>query len=270
MRLGFTALVTMLAVTPVLMASGSADALDRVRQQVLIEPLILEVGIGASRSGGDLGIEFNNRFFDSEHKSFSTTRGFVTLGVEAPGPRFGQTNVVFGARSQIFFDSQLFDVNFELPQHPNDQVRMTAKNAYNVMPFVGIDFPIDSLIGGQESQARLRILGGPTFSDQRLTVDLDAGGNHEVQSFDNVAVAPTIGVEVVATHLIVPSGQTVLLGGAFDVGIKAGGQVTFQRAVPSAGHIPLLNALFTQDRDVDASAQLLIFVTPHIVEPTDN
>ena len=270
MRFRFTVLVTMLAVAPVLLMSGSANALDRVQRQVFIEPLILDVGLGAGRSGGDLGIDFNNSFFDNEHKSFSTTRGFVTFGIETPGPRFGQTNIVFGARSQIFFDSQLFDVNFDLPQHPNDQVRMTGKNAFNVTPFVGLDVPIGSLIGAQESQVRLRILGGPTISDQRLTVDLDANGNHQVQSFDNLLVAPTIGVEVVATRVVVPSGQTIVLGGPVDVGVRAGGQVTFQHGVPSAGEIPLLNALFKQDRDVDVSAQLQIFVTPHIVESADN
>jgi hypothetical protein len=249
---------------------GSAQALDLPQPQIFRNTFIVDVGVGGSRTSGDLGIDFNNNFFNDQRMSFSTTRGFVTFGVETPGPRIGQSNLVFGARSQVFFNSELFNVNFDLPQRPNDQVRMIGRNAFNITPFVGIDLPIDRLISAQESQARVRIFGGPTFSDQRLTVDLDANGNHQVQSFDKLVSGVTVGVQAVSTRVLVPDGQTVLLGGPVDIGVRAGGQVTFQRGVPGFGDIPFLGALFTQHRNIDASVELQIFVTPRLVTPTDN
>jgi type IV pilus assembly protein PilQ len=247
-----------------LMAPAPAAAIDTPTRQVLIEPIIVEFGLGVNRASGDLGIDFRNVIFDDQKMSFSRTRGFVSLGVSALGPQIGSAaNVVVGIQSQIYFNSQLFDVTFELPQLPNDQVRMIGRNAVSVFPHAGIEFPF----GGSQFDARLRLLAGGAISDQKLTVELISNGSPERQTYNDLVISPSIAVEVAATRVFVPDGQTVLLGGPVNVGLKGSVQVTRVNNVPILGEIPLLGALITQHRNTEVSAQLQIFITPHIVGP---
>ncbi|WQI99720.1 type II secretion system protein GspD, partial [Acinetobacter schindleri] len=61
-------------------------------------------------------------------------------------------------------------------------------------------------------------------------------------------------------NVLVENGETVVLGGIFE-------QETLnqERKVPFLGDIPYLGRLFRQDTKSDNKRELLIFVTPRIV-----
>jgi Bacterial type II and III secretion system protein len=240
---------------------SSAFAIDRPVQQVLINATILEVGVGASSASGNLGFDTG---FNNEFKSFSTVRPFLGLGIETSGPSIGNTSVVVGARTQLFFEPKIFDVDF--PQFGGFDVNAVAKNYFNVTPFLGLDVPLP---GGPASAlgSYVRLFGGATIADQKLTVEIVNGANRDLLATSNVTVSPTVGLEIVS-NVIIPAGQTATLGG-LDVRLAAKTQVTFPQDVPGLGDVPFLGGVFRQERDPEVSGQLMILVTPRIVK-SDN
>jgi type IV pilus assembly protein PilQ len=74
---------------------------------------------------------------------------------------------------------------------------------------------------------------------------------------------PTINTSSVNTSALVDNGQTVVLGGIYE--INNSDPVV---KVPGLGDIPILGALFRQSTRINTKAELLIFVTPRILSQT--
>ena len=99
--------------------------------------------------------------------------------------------------------------------------------------------------------------------DDRVIMDLDVHKDNvgELVSFGSGLSAPSIDTREVQSQLLVDNGQTVVLGGIYET-TKAT-QVT---RVPFFSDIPVLGNLFKSTRDVDDRTELLIFVTPKILQ----
>jgi len=66
------------------------------------------------------------------------------------------------------------------------------------------------------------------------------------------------------TNLVVKDGQTIMLGGMlFQEDSKT------RRKVPFFGDLPLLGGLFRHKQDIQANSELLIFITPYVVEVSE-
>jgi type IV pilus assembly protein PilQ len=74
---------------------------------------------------------------------------------------------------------------------------------------------------------------------------------------------PTIDTRSINTSVLVDNGQTVVLGGIYEID-KSNTIVK----VPGLGDIPVLGALFRQSTRIVNKAELLIFVTPRILSAT--
>lgn len=74
------------------------------------------------------------------------------------------------------------------------------------------------------------------------------------------SAGPTIEVTKLETQVLVPDGETVVLGGIFQNNI-----LTSQSKVPLLGDIPVLGRLFRRDRNDETKRELLIFITPRIM-----
>ncbi|MCR6653413.1 MAG: type IV pilus secretin PilQ [Cellvibrionaceae bacterium] len=77
---------------------------------------------------------------------------------------------------------------------------------------------------------------------------------------ENTAAGPTIDVTKLETQVLVPDGQTVVLGGIFQNNV-----LTSQSKVPFLGDIPVLGRLFRKDVNSEDKRELLIFITPRIM-----
>jgi type II secretory pathway component GspD/PulD (secretin) len=66
------------------------------------------------------------------------------------------------------------------------------------------------------------------------------------------------------TNLVVKDGQTIMLGGML---FQEDSQTN--RKVPFLGDLPLLGALFRHKQDIQANSELLIFITPYVVETSE-
>jgi type II secretory pathway component GspD/PulD (secretin) len=66
------------------------------------------------------------------------------------------------------------------------------------------------------------------------------------------------------TNLVIQDGQTIMLGGMlFQEDSRT------RRKVPFFGDLPLIGWLFRHKQDIAANSELLIFVTPYVVETSD-
>jgi len=74
---------------------------------------------------------------------------------------------------------------------------------------------------------------------------------------------PTIDTRSINTSVLVDNGQTVVLGGIYEID-----KTNTIVKVPGLGDIPVLGALFRQTTRGDTKAELLIFVTPRILSST--
>jgi type IV pilus assembly protein PilQ len=99
--------------------------------------------------------------------------------------------------------------------------------------------------------------------DDRVIMDLDVHKDNvgEQVSFGAGLSAPSIDTREVQSQLLVDNGQTVVLGGIYET-TKAN-QVT---RVPFFSDIPVLGNLFKTTSEVDDRTELLIFVTPKILQ----
>ncbi len=73
--------------------------------------------------------------------------------------------------------------------------------------------------------------------------------------------APNIDVTSANTVVVTPNGQTIVIGG-----LISNTKSTAESKVPFLGDIPILGALFKATSKAEAKTELLMFLTPHIVE----
>jgi type IV pilus assembly protein PilQ len=99
--------------------------------------------------------------------------------------------------------------------------------------------------------------------DDRVIMDLDVHKDNvgEEVSFGRGLSAPSIDTREVQSQLLVDNGQTVVLGGIYETV-----QATQTNRVPFFSDLPIVGNLFKSTKDVDDRTELLIFVTPKILQ----
>jgi type IV pilus assembly protein PilQ len=99
--------------------------------------------------------------------------------------------------------------------------------------------------------------------DDRVIMDLDVHKDNvgDLISYGGGLSAPSIDTREVQSQLLVDNGQTVVLGGIYET--EKTNQVT---RVPFFSDLPFVGALFKSTIEVDDRSELLIFVTPKILQ----
>ncbi|HTL59049.1 MAG TPA: hypothetical protein VL361_25475 [Candidatus Limnocylindrales bacterium] len=108
-----------------------------------------------------------------------------------------------------------------------------------VTPFITPDNLVEMIVSPQISSI-----------DATLTVPISA----------NVS-APVIDVRSADTVAVTPDGQTVIIGG-----LMATTKSSTDTKIPVLGDIPVLGNLFKRKQRSDANTELIIFLTPHVVQ----
>ncbi|MFP4695145.1 type IV pilus secretin PilQ [Thiohalospira sp.] len=94
--------------------------------------------------------------------------------------------------------------------------------------------------------------------DGRIIMDLQINKDSVGEVFDGV---PSVDTREVTTQALVADGETVVLGGIYETE-----QSRETDKVPLLGDLPLLGGLFRHTQETNAKAELLIFVTPRLIE----
>jgi general secretion pathway protein D len=118
----------------------------------------------------------------------------------------------------------------------------------NVTPYIGNNGLVQMILQPQTSEL-----------DTSTPGQVIAYGSSFLQS--SPVYAPNIDIRSANTVVITPDGQTVVIGGLIGNTKSAN-----ESRVPFLGSIPLLGSLFKQTTKSNAKQELLIFLTPHIIE----
>lgn len=118
----------------------------------------------------------------------------------------------------------------------------------------------------QFKEAVLELKVTPTITaDDRVVLNLNVKKDAIAGFVDNPGGGrvPTLDKREISTEVLVDNGQTVVLGGVYEVS-----KSDTVKKVPMLGDIPVLGNLFKNKGRNDTKAELLIFVTPRILSDT--
>jgi general secretion pathway protein D len=108
-----------------------------------------------------------------------------------------------------------------------------------VTPFITSDGLVEMIVAPQVSSI-----------DATTSIPISQGVN-----------APVIDIRAANTVAVTPDGQTVILGG-----LMQNSKARTDTKIPLLGDIPLLGALFRRTQKNDTQTELMIFLTPHIIQ----
>lgn len=144
--------------------------------------------------------------------------------------------------------------------------RMITSNSHTAKIEQGVEIPFLELNDGTATvsfrKAVLKLEATPQITpDDRIIMDLSVhkDSQGETVSFGTLS-APTIDTRNIETQVLVDNGQTVVLGGIHET--TQSKQIT---RVPFFSDLPLIGQLFRTTANVDDRSELLIFVTPKIL-----
>ncbi len=150
--------------------------------------------------------------------------------------------------------------------------RVITADAHTARIEQGVEIPFLELDDGDATlkfrKAVLSLEVTPQITpDDRVIMDLDVhkdsrGSDVSFAAFNgNTLSAPTIDTRQVQSQLLVDNGQTVVLGGIYETV-----QSTQVTRVPFFSDIPIIGNLFKRTQTQDDRSELLIFVTPKILQ----
>ncbi|MGL6161011.1 type IV pilus secretin PilQ [Microbulbifer sp.] len=134
----------------------------------------------------------------------------------------------------------------------------------------GVEIPyVEATSSGAASvtfrEAVLKLNVTPQITpDNNIIMALDIDQNSVGELVTNIATGgtiPSINVNTLQTKVLVRNGETIVLGGIFESQVIEG-----ETKVPLLGDIPFLGHLFKTSLRQDDKREMLIFITPRIME----
>ena len=238
--------------------------LDKPKSQVLIKVAFVEL---THNNDSDLGIDasFSGSIGGGEGNSLSAGTGF---GIGGPGGlvqlNYDDISVSMNAYAQ--------EGRLEILSRPSILTRNNREALISVgslVPFAQSG-NINSITGQTIPQYEYEPIG----ISLRVTPYITPHGLVELSLFpeisettdEKITVADGLELPVFATRsaqtvVVTPNGKTVVIGG-----LMQDNKVESERKVPFLGDIPILGSLFRRTVKKDTKTELLIFLTPFIVE----
>ena len=292
--------------TNTLLVQDTAERLQDVRRmvrtldvpikQVLIESRIVVVNDDFSR---DLGVRLGVSAFDQTSSGITTisgsgtgTDGMITsfldgqndpslpfLEYPALNNRYNVSVPIADAagrfslailESDYLVDLELSALQAEGRGEIVSTPRVITANQSEATIKQGVEIPYQQAASSgattvQFKEAVLELVVTPQITpDNNIIMDLRVSKDNvgEIISTGGLGgTVPSIDTRSVETQVLVADGQTVVLGGIYETERRE-----TVKKVPFLGDIPFAGALFRSKQRLDNKAELLIFVTPRILE----
>lgn len=255
-----------------LLVHETTDKLDEIRaliqsldipvRQVMIEARIVTANDNFTRElGGNLGIKdvstHNSGTLNSEYNVgfLPSTAGPGTLGLQF-------------LKNNLQLDLEIAAAQEENRAEIVASPRIITSNKTKARIEQGVEIPYEEAtssgatsVAFKKAVMSLEVTPHITKDDRinmELLVTRDSQG-------DEVSGVPTIDTRKVQTQVLVDNGETVVLGGIFE---KNSSETSSK--VPLLGDIPILGRLFRIEKVSDQKKELLIFVTPKIINENLN
>jgi len=193
----------------------------------------------------------------------------VNLPVQNPAGSFALAlaKLPFGTLLELELSAAQIEGRGEVVSSP----RVITADSHTARIEQGVEIPYLELDDGSATlkfrKAVLSLEVTPQITpDDRIIMDLDVHKDSvgETVSFGSGLSAPSIDTREVQSQLLVDNGQTVVLGGIYET--EKANQVT---RVPFFSDLPFIGGLFKSTIEVDDRSELLIFVTPKILQGTN-
>ena len=185
----------------------------------------------------------------------------VDLGIENPTGSFALSVLTDSAFIDLELSALENSGQAEIVSQP--KVITGDKQQATISSGTEIPFQEASASGATTTQFREAVLKldvTPQITpDGRIIMDLVINQD-SVGELNQATGIPTIDVTQVETKVLVADGQTVVLGGIFQIE-----QIVGQDKVPLLGDLPFLGRLFRRDIQSQTKRELLVFITPKIM-----
>ncbi len=250
-------------------AERLVDELDRATEQVMIEARIVlasgeysrELGsrLGLSRQGGD-----GHFAFDSLPGSDEAALGDGLLADLPPVGEGARLSVSVGEVGERLLQLELSAMEAEGHGRVVSSPRVLTTEREEARIEQGVQIPYQETAESGATavafrDAALSLTVTPQVTeDGAVTLALRVTKDAVGEIFEGV---PSIDTQAVATHLRVAAGETIVLGG-----VREHEQREMRRAVPWLGDLPLIGWLFRQRSSEQSHQELLVFVTPRLIE----
>lgn len=146
--------------------------------------------------------------------------------------------------------------------------RVVTANGKQALIEQGREIPYQSSSGntGTQTQFKKAVLSltvTPQITpDNRVVMDLSVTNDSQGENVNTgVGSAPAIDTRRLETQVLIKSGETVVLGGVFQDENSKGAT-----KVPFLGDVPMIGRLFRSDSSSRNKRELLIFVTPRVLQ----
>jgi type IV pilus assembly protein PilQ len=243
-------------------------SIDRPSRQVLIEARIVEGEQGFSRN---LGVRLSAAATNADG---GTTRGLSggadgTVFDLPAGPLSGLDAAtagltLFAAHATRLLNIELSALEAEGQGETVSSPRVVTADRMKAIVEQGTELPYQAKVGQgvsgvQFRRASLKLEVEPQITpDGRVVLDLDIAKD---SVGEQTTAGPAINTKHVQTRVEVEDGGTVSIGGIYATDDRD--DVT---RVPLLGKIPLLGALFRQRAHRDQRSELVVFITPRVVQ----
>ena len=246
--------------------------IDKPERQVMIEARIVEASTNFSRN---LGIKWN---FDYQQDNTHSDNGLndAALGIGGSFILPVTNPAVAGAASAFSFgalDEQL-DIDLRLAALENSgegrivsTPKVTTLNGEQATISQGTKIPFSSVSDQgtdvQFENAELKLSVTPEINpDGSILLEIDTS-NSSVGSVVPTATGDAVSIDEkkAQTKVLVRNGQTTVIGGIF-----VEQELNSQSGVPILMDVPILGHLFKSTSKTKDRRELLIFITPRIVE----
>jgi type IV pilus assembly protein PilQ len=250
--------------------------LDKVTPQVIIEARIVEAITEFAR---ELGIKWNFEYGisnDDERAGLGPQRGYDTLGgtwgwsgaVDLPLPNNGILGFEFTRinGTPLTIDARLGAMEMsgegKIISAPKimtlDNKKATIKQGREV-PYEAIDDDGRSNVQFKDVDLLLEVTPHVT-PDDRISLRVFIT-NNEIIGVEPGSGVPIIGTKEAETELLIDDGETIVIGGILQKAETRG-----EDGIPFLNKLPVLSWVFNAKANETRKEELLIFLTPRIIQ----
>ena len=237
--------------------------LDKPVPQVLIKVLFLEV---THTKGVDYGAEATYNHTSSDGRQ-DTIQSFFGLVNETNGGFYKILDEDLDVVIRAIADTSKLEVlsRPSVLARNNQQATITVGKEVPFITNSRITDSGDTINTIQYQDIGIILNVTPHITPERL-VELDVSPEISTLTGETVPISPTVNARVIAkrsavTQVVVDDGRTVVIGGMME-----DNATETVHKIPILGDIPLLGAAFSRTEKNKSKTELLIFLTPHVVE----
>lgn len=256
--------------------------LDQPAKQVVIDARIVEIQRNFEREfGARFGITSGNNlsgtFSGANQRAIGVPPGLITpatdrLNFNMPAaPSFGRAGSIALALAKVgdsYLDLELSALEQEGKIHLVSNPRLITSNLHPSYIQTGEEIPYQEATASgatavQFKDAVLSLKVTPQITpDKRVILHLQVSNNRagKAVKLEGGGEAIPIVTQEEQSRVLLNDGQTIVLGGIYTQDKR-----NIYTRIPFFGTLPLVGRLFTHQTKVNKRLELLIFITPHIV-----